>query len=504
MPAQMIFISAELAQTLNWVVPAEISHLLNQQNMHMETHYIGDEPTFVVSSRIDVLTPIGISAPIPIVLTLCHRKALAFLPDPIPAPWVRRYLQVLRDAALASSFLSSHEKLELCEAVDTAEAFPVAPPLPLLREQITKPFQWRQIEKGKLFGAQLGEPLGRFDADLQAYDPSIGIRPCLGLVSALSRQSNLAGHLAQLGIKAADWPAIANLLKRKDKAFLASRKHSERLTEAADVAASELEFFLKNRQGCITVDVAQLLHQHALGRTSPSPGVYRQHDCGPDPETGHPGLPCRAISNIFRQFTQIFGRLAWPDCHPIIRAGLAHLSYVRIRPYNQGNGEVARLLLSLMLQDRGIPELPLDLILARRQADYRATITNAFLVGDVVGFLRFLTEVCHQALQLGTQMAGILRSEVARLAEAFHRHVENPRAAEDLAIMTCSRMIIEDHHIVFALPADPDGAVTALRKLAEEGLIDEAIVGKDIYWSSPQVRDLLEAASSLAALGGEI
>lgn len=95
-----------------------------------------------------------------------------------------------------------------------------------------------------------------------------------------------------------------------------------------------------------------------------------------------------------------------PDTHPVIWASHAHLKFVSIHPFQDGNGRVGRLLLNLALLQAGYP---IAVIPVQRRAEYIEALVRAQAGGDptmldelvidaVEASMREVLEVCVTAL----------------------------------------------------------------------------------------------------------
>jgi len=140
---------------------------------------------------------------------------------------------------------------------------------------------------------------------------------------------------------------------------------------------------------------------------------------------------------------------------PLIAAALAHYQFEAIHPFGDGNGRVGRLLISLLLHQRGLLPQPLLYISAyfeRSGAEYYDRLLRVSTHGDWLGWLLyFLTGVEVQAqaavddaerlLNLQSRYHDLLST--ARARRAAHQlvdrlfinpYVSAPRAAEALGV----------------------------------------------------------------------
>lgn len=160
---------------------------------------------------------------------------------------------------------------------------------------------------------------------------------------------------------------------------------------------------------------------------------------------------------------------------PLIVAALAHYQFEAIHPFGDGNGRVGRLLISLLLHERGLLPQPLLYISAffeRSGAEYYDRLLRVSTHGDWLGWLiYFLTGVEVQAQAAVNDAERLLtlqaryhdRLSEARARQAAHwlvdqlfinPYVSAPRAAEVLGV-------------------SPPTARAAIRDLEAQGMLRE-------------------------------
>lgn len=446
----------------------------------------------------DLLTETGLEPRRALTTVFTDSKPAYLLPSPIPAPLMcqsqARFERIVSEAAS----LTGHQRLDLHEDIASANASPIVVPHPGLRGIADRSETWRWLNRGMAIAATLKTELAAFDAALPHYNPSVGSRPVLGLVSALGHQASLAQYLEASGAKAGDWAGIAAMIKTRDPGLAVAREHCERLVEAETSAMGALELFRPVRYRGISSSIAQEIHEilfpnYLNGRL----GQFREHDSGFDPETGLLGLPCKSFGLQTRHFNRLCFQ-TFPDLHGIVRAGLALLQFLRMRLFEDGNGDVARILLELLLAERGIPELPLDLVFARQAEAFRNAVQTAIFDRDILQFIRLLVGVCHGAIRKGQEIAIAVQAEILRLRHAMARMNTGAVDTNHLALALCSRLIVEDHQVIFACDADPQAPIALARELAAAGLIDEVEVDGKVFWSLQGIRKILSDSSQAA------
>jgi len=441
--------------------------------------------------KFDLLTEAGLEPLWALTTIFTDSRPAYLLPSPFPAPLMRRSQARFERIVPEAASLTSHQKFVLHEDIAGTDTSPIVIAHPGLRGIVDRSDTWRWLHRGMIIAAELKTELVAFDAALEHYNPSVGSSPVLGLVSTLGHQASLAQYLAASGAKADNWAGIAELIKTRDPGLAVAREHCERLVEAETSAMATLELFRPVRYRGISSSIAEEIHDilfpyYLNGRL----GQFREHDGGFDPETGLPGLPCKAFLQQRRQFNRLCFK-TFPDVHGIVRAGLALLQFLRIRLFEDGNVDVARILFKLLLAERGVPELPLDLVFARQAGAFRNAVQVAIFDRETVQFIRLLVGVCRDAIRKGQEIAIAVQAEILRLRHAMAQMNTGAVDTNHLALALCSRLIVEDHQVIFACDADPQAAIALARELAAAGLIDEVEVDGKLCWSLQGIRKIL-------------
>ena len=163
----------------------------------------------------------------------------------------------------------------------------------------------------------------------------------------------------------------------------------------------------------------------APGLWRPGP-VYVHHE--PSGQIVYEGPPADQVPSLMGEVVEYLR--GTDQAPPMVRAAMAHLNFVMVHPFRDGNGRMARILQSLVLAREGIlaPEFAsIEEYLGRRTDDYYAVLAD---VGggrwqperDARKWIRFcLTAHFRQARTLSRRVAqaetlwALLDKEVARL-----------------------------------------------------------------------------------------
>jgi hypothetical protein len=155
-------------------------------------------------------------------------------------------------------------------------------------------------------------------------------------------------------------------------------------------------------------------------------------------------VPDSGVDEALQAFVTSYDAALWRDVHPVIRAAAAHTALVKLHPYSDGNGRMARLLLHGLLLESCIPALPLEAILAWNRAAYLSYVERAVTKGELLAFVQYLIKACEQAILLARRMIAVLRPERDRIRTMFLSLGACRRLAIKAAEFTCSMILGPD------------------------------------------------------------
>jgi Fic family protein len=142
--------------------------------------------------------------------------------------------------------------------------------------------------------------------------------------------------------------------------------------------------------------------------------------------------------------------------HPLLACGIAHAQFETIHPFLDGNGRVARLLITFMLCHDGVlrsPLLYLSHYLKQHRAEYYDRLTAIRTNGDWEGWLRFFLEgvrvvgdeaedtagrivELREEVRLDAREAGMPATGLKLVDQLFERPIINVHLAKDLLGVT--------------------------------------------------------------------
>lgn len=107
------------------------------------------------------------------------------------------------------------------------------------------------------------------------------------------------------------------------------------------------------------------------------------------------------------------------DTPVLFKCGLVHYQFETIHPFEDGNGRLGRLLITLILAEQGIltrPLLYLSVYLRRHRQEYYEWLTRVRVEGDYEGWLQFflrgVLEVAREATETARQVLAMREAHV--------------------------------------------------------------------------------------------
>ena len=158
-----------------------------------------------------------------------------------------------------------------------------------------------------------------------------------------------------------------------------------------DAEAFDLMIELVHAKKSISQEIIQQVHEAVTRGILQNPGQYRIGNVG---ITGSATTPPSYLK-IIRLMDEYIQDIQKLSLHPVKKAAFIHHELVRIHPFLDGNGRVARLLTNLFLMKKGYP--PIIVKKTDRKRYYRALDKADH--GDMSEFSNFVARAAHESLQ---------------------------------------------------------------------------------------------------------
>jgi Fic family protein len=182
------------------------------------------------------------------------------------------------------------------------------------------------------------------------------------------------------------------------------------------------------------------------------------------------------------------------DFSPVVRAAMAHYQFETLHPFFHGNGRIGRLLIALSLMSDGVLREPILVVspwFEARRDDYQdglLALSQSGAWDDWIGF--FATGVAESADSTRLRVERLTAWRETALARVRTAGVSGvaERVAGELIGSPIVRApsIARQHHIT------PQGAMLALRRLAELGIVAERRVEGRVSFVATEALALLQ------------
>ena len=158
-----------------------------------------------------------------------------------------------------------------------------------------------------------------------------------------------------------------------------------------DAEAFDLMIEIVNSNKQITQEIIQQLHEFVTKGILKNPGQYRTGNVG---ITGADIKP-PSFLKIVKLMDQYVLNIKKLRLHPIKKSAYIHHELVRIHPFWDGNGRVARLLTNFYLMKKGYPPI---VIQKEDRKNYYKSLNKADH-GDLSDFASFIARAVNESLQ---------------------------------------------------------------------------------------------------------
>ncbi len=184
---------------------------------------------------------------------------------------------------------------------------------------------------------------------------------------------------------------------------------------------------------------------------------------------------------------------AHADMPAVVQAALAHYQFETLHPFSDGNGRIGRLLVVLQLMQLGVLTHPILVVSpwfeARREA-YQDELLSLSQSGRWDGWVNFFaTGVASAATTTHDRVDSLLGWQERTLRHVREAGVSG--VAERVAGELLGAPILRARHVAQRHQVSHQGAMNALRRLAELGVVDERMRGGRITFTAGPVVALL-------------
>ena len=140
-----------------------------------------------------------------------------------------------------------------------------------------------------------------------------------------------------------------------------------------------MAFIMQNRYAPVSADLIRLLAGILTMEMDGGGGELRQTDTHIIPSMGNEPYTVPSAASIPGMMEELFAYLADGNIHPLLKAAVAHAWFMVVRPFEEGNERLARLIAAMILNRAGytfFSEISLSALLAQEGYGYYEAIAN--------------------------------------------------------------------------------------------------------------------------------
>ncbi|MEO7448219.1 MAG: Fic family protein [Humibacillus sp.] len=180
----------------------------------------------------------------------------------------------------------------------------------------------------------------------------------------------------------------------------------------------------------------------------------------------------------------------------LLQAALMHYQFETIHPFLDGNGRIGRLLINVLLMERGrlpMPLLYLSNFFETHRDDYYARLQGVREDGDIEGwFLFFLAAVRHQAIDAVRRAQQLIAIQREYHQDAIQSRSNLPRLVE----LIVQNPFVTVKTVQQQLELTNQGARNLIRSAEDRGWLkslDRHGRGGREHWYAPRILDVMES-----------
>lgn len=256
----------------------------------------------------------------------------------------------------------------------------------------------------------------------------------------------------------------------------------------ADARNDDVEVFLYSRalrRAQEALEEGQPLSEHlvrsahqtllSLGRGAKKrPGSYKveQNYVGDDRRNVVHYVPI-APEHLAPAMEELFRYVKESDHLPLIKVAIAHVEFEALHPFEDGNGRIGRMLITLMLWNLGVLRQPYFFVsgyFETHKDEYIARMRAVSEAGDWTGWIAFFLTALHEQAKLSIEVADQIFALYSAMREKF-RVVLNSQYHDQVLDFVFGNPIFRNDRFVEKSGIPAASARALSRRLVEAGLL---------------------------------
>ena len=438
------------------------------------------------------------------VMSIIPRQATGpcpyFRPRPLEAAEAARLLDLIQDALLSLPLgVSAHDLMGVSSAIEDArQATPIGR-RPIMAFPVSSERQSTLLRKAHELCDRHSSNLRSLDRKLASYQADAEALDVDYPMARLSAHSEIARGLA-LRLREGSYP-VAELVRASRRGSLAhSLEAAQNLELAYDLAHSRMD------PCCLadswpTLHLLDCLHRQIVGLPLPTAQGGKAYAApsigqlpGARPTLG--AVPTTAIHQAIGDWLDDMHPGRWTKVHSLVWASIAFGEFLGIRPFESGNGRMARLLFAQSLVIVGLPVLPFEAALESLRTEYASVVEATAETVNHDQIVGLMLIACELAIKQASAMAPVIAAERDKLKDilvAWSVGDDRSKAilacllAEDLVSAVLVEGFLPRQHLI-----EPRQSRKMLAELAAAGLLERVSTPHGTWLSVPAIRELMK------------
>lgn len=161
------------------------------------------------------------------------------------------------------------------------------------------------------------------------------------------------------------------------------------------------------------------------------------------------------------------------DMHALVKTALTHAEFEALHPFEDGNGRLGRMLITLMLWETGVLSAPRFFVsdyFERNKGEYIERLRAVSETSDWIGWCRFFFTALHSQALENIEIAGQIQNHYDEMRERF-RDVLRSRWSMDALNYIFENPIFRNNRFTRSSGIPQQTANNFTNKLVEEGLL---------------------------------
>ena len=274
-------------------------------------------------------------------------------------------------------------------------------------------------------------PIAEAAAAIARYEQMLtGLHNRRLFLTPLERQEAISSSRMEGTISTLDELLLYEANIEEDEPTVSPRRDTLEV-HAYRLAMNEAERMIK-RGDVLSPELLRVCHQHLLGFTrgrEKSPGQFKtEQNYLIDVASRQILFTPISPEDLEHGLRRLFSYIDASTDHPLIKTAIAHVEFESLHPFNDGNGRIGRILITLMLWKLGLITKPYFYIsgyLETKKNEYTECMRAVSSNGDWTSWCIFFLEAVRGQAELNLRISEKIRDLYENMKETFRVHLSS-------------------------------------------------------------------------------